>query len=111
MQGLRTESFGLTKEEKEALNAGMNFSGIQLFNYVIAEDLPVTAKTLPVPVIIIQGKDDLFSPTRLVASYFKEMSAPRKGMTIIEGAGHFAVTTNQPQFLDALLRLLKGNAR
>lgn len=43
-------------------------------------------------------------------AYFKKVSAPRKEMVILEGAGHFALATHQQQFLAALREVLSSGA-
>jgi fermentation-respiration switch protein FrsA (DUF1100 family) len=42
------------------------------------------------PYYVIQGRDDLFSPTPLAETYFTKVEAPAKRLVVIEGAGHFA---------------------
>ncbi|HWY36757.1 MAG TPA: alpha/beta hydrolase, partial [Nitrosopumilaceae archaeon] len=54
------------------------------------------------PYLVIQGSDDLFTPTEPVRNYFDRIIAPRKKMVIIENAGHFAFVTNKNRFVEEL---------
>jgi pimeloyl-ACP methyl ester carboxylesterase len=107
LRKLRTESLGLTPEDRKSSGEAGNFSGARLFKYYSTEDLPRTAKNIPVPFFVIQGRDDLFTPTDLARQYFDEVKAPKKRWIVIEGAGHFALFTHQEQFLSALVSLGK----
>jgi pimeloyl-ACP methyl ester carboxylesterase len=95
---------GLTDAEIKAGNAGMSASALALLATLMASDLPLTAPSLPIPYCIIQGRDDLNAPTVTVVPYFSEMSAPAKKLTILGGAGHFALATNAPEFAAAIKR-------
>jgi pimeloyl-ACP methyl ester carboxylesterase len=59
--------------------------------------------TLPVPVFVIQGKDDHISPTEVARDYIAKVHAPAKGFVEIDG-GHFACLTNPDAFKAALHR-------
>lgn len=106
-----------TPSEAADIGAGMNFSGRALFADEIREDLFATASRLRVPVYVIQGREDLFTPTPVAVEYFKAIRAPSKKLYVIEGAGHFALVTHQKDFLNILseirtrLAALAGPAR
>jgi len=104
LKRLRRQTFGLTPDELKAFGEGQSFSGIQLFKVYSAEDLGTTAKEIPVPFFVIQGTEDFFTPATLAVKYFNDVKAPKKGLSMIEGAGHFALVTHQEQFLAALLK-------
>lgn len=70
-------------------------------------DLAARGYEYQVPFFIIQGKDDPITPTDLVVEYFEHVKAPAKGITLIDGAGHFVAVTHTAQFLEALKQDLK----
>lgn len=80
----------------------MSFSGRALFATQTQEDLSPTAARYALPFIVIQGRDDLFTPTPVAIEYFEAVQAPRKELRIIEGAGHLALATHREEFLAAL---------
>jgi pimeloyl-ACP methyl ester carboxylesterase len=51
---------------------------------------------------VIQGKDDLFTPTEPVVKYFNKITAPRKKLVIIPNAGHFALVTHKNRFIEEI---------
>jgi pimeloyl-ACP methyl ester carboxylesterase len=93
----------LTEQELADLNGGMSFSGRSLISTQIQVDLFETAPRLEVPMFVIQGHDDLFTPTGPAIAYFEYVDAPLKKLVVIEEAGHFALVTHQTAFLNALL--------
>lgn len=86
--------------------AGQQASARQLMPEVAQVNLRTTASSLQIPFIIIQGGDDIYSPTNLVMEYFDEVESPQKELVIVEGAAHFAHLTHTEQFLDAMNRLV-----
>jgi proline iminopeptidase len=84
--------------------AGMEYSGRTTVNAMLATDLPKTANSLSVPFFVIQGKDDMVTPTSVAIKYFDVVKAPTKKLIIIENAGHFALVTNSKEFLEALVK-------
>lgn len=97
---------GATEAEIRTIGEGMAASGKALIGASIRTDLPATARSFAVPYYVIQGRHDLFAPTVLVERYFAAVEAPRKEMVILEGAGHFALTTHAAEFAVALARLV-----
>ena len=79
----------VTETTMKAVNDGMNASGAALG----FADLPTTAVRFKIPYYVIQGRDDLFAPTPLVEAYFNNVSALKKRLFVIKGAGHFALAT------------------
>ncbi len=77
-----------------------------LLPFQMQENLSTTALRFELPYYVIQGRDDLLTPTEPAAAYFAKVSAPKKEMVILEGAGHFALATHQQQFLAALREVL-----
>jgi pimeloyl-ACP methyl ester carboxylesterase len=82
----------------------MEYSGRTIVNAMLATDLPKTANSLSVPFFVIQGKDDMVTPTSVAIKYFDVVKAPTKKLIIIENAGHFALVTNSKEFLEALVK-------
>ena len=103
----RIESIA-TPSELEALIGGMNLSGRALFPTQTREDLFATAARFEIPFIVIQGREDLFTPTPVALEYFEAVDAPRKELQVIEGAGHFALATHPDEFLAALIETLNA---
>jgi pimeloyl-ACP methyl ester carboxylesterase len=93
----------LTEQELADLSGGMSFSGRSLISTQIDVDLFETAPRLEIPMFVIQGRDDLFTPTGPAIAYFEYVEAPLKKLVVIEDAGHFALVTHQAAFLNALL--------
>ena len=89
--------------EIEVAEAGMMFSGKALVQAMLDTDLPKTAPRLKTPFIVIQGADDMMTPTAVAAAYVAVVDAPVKKMIVIPHAGHFAFVTHTREFLAALL--------
>ena len=98
---------GETDATLNALGDGMKASGKALIGTSVNTDLPATATEFKVPYYVIQGRDDLFSPTPLAKEYFDKVIAPKKQFVVIENAGHFALATHQQEVITALRSLLQ----
>jgi pimeloyl-ACP methyl ester carboxylesterase len=96
--------------EAETVGNGMKFSGQTTANDMLAEDLPRTAPRLAVPFIVIQGADDIITPTSVAKKYFDIVQAPVKKWIEIPDAGHFAIVTHAAQFREALVRNVRALA-
>jgi pimeloyl-ACP methyl ester carboxylesterase len=59
-----------------------------------------------VPMLFLQGADDLYTPTAEVAAYAASLSAPIVQLEIIPGGGHSAVFLREP-FLQAMNQRLR----
>jgi pimeloyl-ACP methyl ester carboxylesterase len=92
----------LTPQEFEDAAAGMTLSGRALAADMHAEDLFTTAPRLAVPVTVIQGADDWFTPTAPAVAWLDALHAPRKRLVVIDGAGHFALLTHASEVVEAL---------
>jgi proline iminopeptidase len=93
---------GMTEAKMRALMEGADFSSRVLLPTQMRTRLSSDALRFDVPYLVIQGRDDLFTPTAPAAAYFRKVQAPRKQMVVINGAGHFALVTHAPAFLEAL---------
>lgn len=99
----------LPKKDVENIINGFNLSGNAMLPFQVKENLSQEFLTFKVPYLIVQGKDDLFTPAEPVENYFKKISAPHKKLVIIENAGHFALTTHIQDFVPAIEKLLQEN--
>jgi pimeloyl-ACP methyl ester carboxylesterase len=79
------------------LAAGMAFSTEPLVRDGMAFDARALGPRFPVPVFVFQGADDLNTPTALVQRWFDDLSAPSKGIVIVEHASHGAFYTHSQQ--------------
>jgi pimeloyl-ACP methyl ester carboxylesterase len=83
---------------------GYTFTSDVLVPKIIGKELvDIVGFDIPLPFIVIQGRDDRIAPTDVAHDYFEKVKAPAKAFTEIRG-GHFAVYTNQQEFLAALLQ-------
>ncbi|CAN7465274.1 alpha/beta hydrolase [Phenylobacterium sp. LjRoot164] len=83
----------------------------QMLAALMAYSDDVPAPAIPVPVLIIQGDQDIQTPTSLAAAYFEKIQAPAKRWVIIPGGGHNAILLMSGKFLQVLkanLPLLRG---
>jgi proline iminopeptidase len=93
-----------TEQYMKALGDGMSYSGRTTVGAMLATELPTTANKLKVPFFVIQGKEDMVTPTSVAVKYFNVVVAPMKKLTIIDGAGHFAFVTHREEFLAVLVK-------
>jgi pimeloyl-ACP methyl ester carboxylesterase len=96
-----------TDEYMKMVGEGMLYSGRTTVNSMMATELPTTASTFKVPFFVIQGKQDMVTPTSVAVKYFDIVKAPKKKLILIEGAGHFALVTHQKEFLAALTKYVR----
>jgi pimeloyl-ACP methyl ester carboxylesterase len=93
-----------TEEYMKTLGDGMGYSGRTTLSAMLATELPTTANRLKVPFFVIQGEEDMVTPTSVAVKYFKVVKAPKKKLILIEHAGHFAFVTHREEFLAALVK-------
>lgn len=96
----------VAQEEFDAIVAGMSFSGPRLLPYQMRQELSTRAVRFALPYYVIQGRDDIATPTAPAEAYFEGVVAPRKRLVVIDGAGHFALVTHPQEFLAALRDML-----
>jgi pimeloyl-ACP methyl ester carboxylesterase len=105
LQHLRSQADELKAREPEQfknLEDGMQFTGEHVLPDQIATDLPKTACHIQTAYFIIQGQDDVITPTQAAVDYFECIKAPKKELILIPDAGHFAFMTASDKFLEAL---------
>jgi len=95
----------LTIKDAWANVAGALFSIERLYDALMAYDIRHLGTRFEIPMIYLQGADDIQTPTVLVEEYFKEIEAPHKELVLLgDGAAHMAVVTHVEGFLEALVR-------
>jgi pimeloyl-ACP methyl ester carboxylesterase len=95
------------EKDYDDAEAGMGFSGRSLLPDQIAEDLTATAATVDAAFFVIQGADDVITPTKLAIDYYDRVKAPYKKLDLIPNAGHFAFLTGPDAFLSTLVRAVR----
>lgn len=93
---------GVKPEDLKSMQAAGAYSLQRLMPAVVAADLLTNAPRVNLPVCVIQGSDDVFTPTELAERYFVGLDAPQKFIRVIPDAGHFAAMTHTAEFVDAL---------
>jgi len=96
-----------TEEYLKTFGDGMKYSGRTTVSAMLATELPTTASELRVPFFVIQGRDDMVTPTSVAMKYFEVVKAPQKKMILIDHAGHFALVTHREEFLAALVKYVR----
>jgi pimeloyl-ACP methyl ester carboxylesterase len=86
-----------------AFVGGMRFSLDQLLPELVRFDAWAQGTRFELPIVILQGENDVLTTPVLVRAYFQEIVAPIKRMELISDAGHFAAFLQPDQFLDKLL--------
>jgi pimeloyl-ACP methyl ester carboxylesterase len=94
----------ITEADLQAWGEGMEFSGRTTLKAMLATELPTTARVFQLPFFVIQGKEDMATPTAVAIKYFNAVKAPKKKLILIENAGHFALVTHRAEFLAALVK-------
>ena len=89
-------------EQLQNLEHGMEFTGEHVLPDQIATNLPKTACKIHTAYFVIQGRDDIVTPTQAAINYFDCVKAPKKELVLIPGAGHFAFMTASSEFLNVL---------
>jgi pimeloyl-ACP methyl ester carboxylesterase len=89
------------KPEAAAWIKGYGFESKKLAPESFVLDARKAAPDLPVPYILIQGREDHVTPTVPAKAYFDQLRAPAKVFVQI-GGGHFACFTSTDEFLAAL---------
>lgn len=85
------------------IQAGAQFSGRMLFDAIGRENMGAFATQFAVPVVFIQGSDDLLTTTSVVREYFEKITSPHKDFAEIGGVGHLAIFRDPDGFLEQLL--------
>jgi len=86
---------------------GFKFSAEKVVPDQIKANLPATATRIDTAFFLIQGRDDLITPTMDALAYFKHVQAPHTQLVLIPHAGHFAFMTSPDAFLNALVDVVR----
>lgn len=81
---------------------GQGFSIGHLYDEMFAWSDLEAPQPFEVPVVIIQGEEDIQTPTVLARQYFDKLQAPKKQFVVVPGAGHSMVIAMPDAFLAAL---------
>jgi pimeloyl-ACP methyl ester carboxylesterase len=101
----------LSLREVWANLAGNFFSVDALYDALMAYDIRRLGARFEIPMIYIQGAEDIQTPTVLVQEYFETLEAPKKQLILIEGGAHIAVITHLEGFLAALVEHVRPLAQ
>ena len=74
------------------------------------DDLMAMPKDFRLPFFVFQGADDYVTPVAPVREYVAQVTAPRKELVLIPGAGHNAIATRTEAFRQLLLDRVKPSA-
>jgi pimeloyl-ACP methyl ester carboxylesterase len=103
---------GVTLADLKANLSGALFSLDALYGAVMSYDIRRLGTRFEVPMIYLQGEDDIQTPTALVVDYVAEVEAPEKRLVLLgAGAGHLAILTHPEAFLAALVETVGGLER
>ena len=114
IQGLMSPDFGWDSLRWELALRGIKL-GVDIDKYYEKLDTPdedysrfEPPDNLDVPVVIINGSDDVFTPAVFAQEYFDRLTAPKKEIFIIQGAGHFPMeeVDNIEEFAETLKKAL-----
>ena len=78
------------------------FSMDTLWPDLVKDDLTSLGLQFEVPVVFIQGAEDITTVTALAKDYFDRIVAPSKRFVTLDGVGHLAILTDREGFLRAL---------
>lgn len=97
-----------TEAYKTAYTAGEDYSYVQLVGMkgdgmLSRIDLPALGTTFPMPIFIIQGKEDLLTMPSVTKAYYDRIKAPSKQYILLDKVGH----DPNPLMVDAQLQVLK----
>ena len=91
------------KPEAEAWVKGYGFEANKIGNESIAFDAIKEVPSIPVPYILIQGREDHVTPLEPARTFWEVVRSRGKAFVAIDG-GHYACFTDVEQFLKAMRR-------
>jgi len=111
IQGLMSPDFGWDSLRWELALRGINL-GVDIDKYYdklesSVEDYSLLEPpdNLDIPVVIINGSDDMYTPAVFAQEYFERLTAPKKELFIIQGAGHFPM--EEVDYMEVFAETLK----
>jgi pimeloyl-ACP methyl ester carboxylesterase len=84
-----------------------HFFGPALDRSFVTTDLRRLGLEFAVPIFVVQGTEDDYTPAALSRAYLEELRAPDKEFVPIDGAGHFALVSRPDAFLNAMNERLR----
>jgi len=84
------------------LQSQNHFFGPAMNRPFVTQDLRRLGLEFEVPVFVIQGTEDDYTPAALSRAYLDALHAPAKEFVPIDGAGHFAIVSRPAEFLNAM---------
>lgn len=90
-----------------AVLRGMGFCSRQLFEELRTFDAFALPSRLEVPLLVLQGEADPFTPAPAARAWFDHVEAPRKHFELIPGGGHASAFARSDAFLEFLRRELR----
>jgi pimeloyl-ACP methyl ester carboxylesterase len=79
-----------------------HFFGSAMNGPMTTFDIRQLGNSFEVPIFVVQGTADDYTPAALSRAYVNGLSAPDKEFVPIAGAGHFAVVSRPEEFLTAM---------
>jgi pimeloyl-ACP methyl ester carboxylesterase len=81
---------------------GMDFSSKQVLSDQMSTNLRATAGKIDTAFFVIQGREDVVTPTKAAIDYCEHVESPHRYCNEIPDAGHFAFMTTPAAFLSEL---------
>jgi pimeloyl-ACP methyl ester carboxylesterase len=101
-------SLGDTRDFVSGLiQSQIHFFGLAMNRPFVTADLRRLGLEFDVPIFVIQGTEDDYTPAALSRAYVEALHAPKKEFVAIEGAGHFAIVSRPDEFLNAMKARLR----
>jgi pimeloyl-ACP methyl ester carboxylesterase len=103
----RTQLADIYDLARATLASGRHFVGPTMSGPLADLDLRRLGADFAIPMFVMQGMADDFTPSELSRSWLGSLAAPHKEFVPIEGGGHFALTEHSEEFL----RILRERVR
>ena len=89
------------------ISPGARYSQETMLPAVMQVDLPSRYKRFDLPVLMMQGDEDLIADSGLARDYLQHLEAPAKAFVPIPAYGHMAIGRDRSAFLATLVAHLK----
>ena len=90
--------------------AGVFFSYARLFDALMDFRVDGARASFAMPMVFVQGSDDLQTPTKLVQEFAGAISAPHKEVVLLEGGGHLVLRAMGARFAQAFVERVRPMA-
>lgn len=87
-----------------------HFFGAAMDGPLVTTDLRRLGFEFEVPVFVLEGTEDDYTPAALSRAYVDAITAPQKEFVPIEGAGHLAIVSRSNEFLTAMKARLRRSS-